>query len=91
MSALEPIRTIAAYPPRLMREEEAARYLSIGTTMLRERGPRPKHVGRRALWGIRDLDRWGGRLDGQPLDEADETKEAAEIERRFLERMRGGD
>lgn len=91
MSALEPVRTIAAYPPRLMREEEAARYLSIGTTMLRERGPAPKKIGRRALWDIRDLDRWADALDGQPLDEADESKEAAEVERRFLERMRGGD
>lgn len=82
-------RQRAPHWPRLMRDDLAAVYLGISATTLRERGPKPKSVGRRVLWDIKDLDRWADRLDGQPLDEADESKEAAEIERRFLESRRG--
>lgn len=71
--------------PRLMRERDAAAYLSIGTTMLREHGPAPKRLGSRVLWDRVDLDRWADHLDGQPLDADEEQKEAAEVERRFLE------
>lgn len=68
-----------------MRERDAAAYLSIGTTMLRDHGPAPKRLGSRVLWDRRDLDRWADRLDGQPLDADEEAKEAAEVERRFME------
>ena len=54
--------------PRLLSECEAAEYLSIGTTTLREKGPAPKVLGRRRLYDIKDLDRWADRLGGQPLD-----------------------
>lgn len=74
--------------PRLMSEEMAAAYLSIGTTTLREHGPEPKRQGRRVLYDKRDLDRWADRLDGQPLDAAREGEEADEVERRFLEQRR---
>ena len=85
----EPARLSLPAWPRLMGEDMAADYLSIGRTTLRDKGPEPKHVGRRALWDIRDLDRWADRLDDQPLDEGEQHAEAAEVERRFLERRRG--
>lgn len=76
--------------PRLLSESDAAAYLSIGTTMLREHGPRPKSLGRRVLWDRRDLDRWVDALDGQPLDGSDAEAEARETERRWLERRKAG-
>ena len=81
----------AALPdwPRLMSEDTAALYLSIGTSTLRVAGPKPKRLGRRVLYDIRDLDRWADGLDGQPLDERARLEEAAEVERRFLEKRRG--
>jgi hypothetical protein len=72
-----------------MSEDTAALYLSIGTSTLRMAGPKPKRLGRRVLYDIRDLDRWADRLDGQPLDGKRQEDEAAEIERRFLEKRRG--
>jgi hypothetical protein len=84
-----PIRERTPHWPRLLNEGLAAAYLSIGTTTLWKRGPAPRRIGRRALWDIRDLDRWADRLADQPLDEKGEQEEAAEVERRFLERMRG--
>lgn len=74
--------------PRLMGERDAAAYLSIGTTMLRTRGPEPRKVGSRTLWDRRDLDRWADALDGQPLSETDTQAESREVERRFLEGLR---
>jgi hypothetical protein len=74
--------------PRLMGEGLAAAYLSIGTTTLRARGPAPKKYGRRNLYDRRDLDRWADRLGGQPLTVAEQSMEAAEVERRFLEKRR---
>lgn len=56
--------------PRLMAEPEAARYLSIGTTMLRMHGPRPKRLGRRVLYDRHDLDCWADRLLEQPSQPA---------------------
>jgi hypothetical protein len=72
--------------PRLMGEQMAASYLSIGTTTLRASGPAPKKYGRRCLYDRRDLDRWADRLDEQPLDAGEQQEEAAEVERRFLEK-----
>lgn len=74
--------------PRLMSEPLAAEYLSIGTTMLRERGPRPKRLGKRRLYDRVDLDRWADNLGGQPLNVAQQRTEAIDIERRFLEKRR---
>jgi hypothetical protein len=75
--------------PRLLCESEAAEYLSIGTTMLREKGPAPKRnaalLGSRVLWDRRDLDRWADALDGQPLDADDADAHARDVERQFLE------
>jgi len=80
----------AALPdwPRLMSEPLAAQYLSLGATTLRSQGPQPKRYGRRVLYDRRDLDRWADRLGGQPLTVAEQTQEAAEVERRFLEKRR---
>jgi hypothetical protein len=74
--------------PRLMCEKLAAEYLSIGTTMLRERGPEPKRWGKRRLYDRIDLDRWADRLGGQPLTVPEQQREASEVERRFLEKRR---
>lgn len=74
--------------PRLLSSPLAAAYLSISETTLRDHGPEPKRHGRRILFDRNDLDRWADRLDGQPLDESAEADEAAEVERRFLERRR---
>jgi hypothetical protein len=82
------LRTFVPNWPRLMDELQAAEYLSIGKTMLREHGPKPKRLGRRVLYDRRDLDRWADRLGDQPLDESAEEAEAAEVERRFLEKRR---
>jgi hypothetical protein len=76
--------------PRLMSEADAAAYLSIGATTLRDRGPEPKRLGSRVLWDRRDLDRWADALAGQPLDGRDADDEARETERRFLERRKAG-
>lgn len=65
----------------------AAAYLSIGCTFLRERGPAPVRFGRRVLYDRKALDRWADALSGQPLSSEDEAAEAAEQERRFLERI----
>lgn len=73
--------------PRLMGEATAAEYLSISTTTLRERGPQPKHLGRRTLWDILDLDRWADALDGQPLDRAQREDEGDDITARVKQRL----
>lgn len=89
---VEPIRLSRARWPRLLNERDAAEYLSIGTTSLREKGPEPRRLGKRRLYDIRDLDRWADRLDDQPLDNHDAQAEAANVEQRFLEkRSRGRD
>jgi len=49
--------------PRLLSEEQACAYVSIGKTLLREKGPKPKQIGRRVLYDRRDLDRWADALD----------------------------
>lgn len=84
----EAIRYVLPDWPRLMSEDQAAAYLSIGTTNLRENGPKPKRHGRRVLYDRRDLDRWADRLGDQPLEEGPANDEAAEVERRFLEQRK---
>jgi hypothetical protein len=71
-----------------MGEDMAAAYVGLSRTTLREQGPRAKALGRRRLYDRHDLDRWADRLGGQPLDGRAEQDEAAEIERRFLEKRR---
>ncbi len=78
------------YWPRLMRESEAADYLSIGTTTLREKGPEPKHIGRSVRYDINDLDRWADRLDGQPLAPEQIEEETDAVTRRWLEKRKNG-
>lgn len=75
--------------PRLLSVVEAADYLGISTSSVREHGPKPKRFGKRVLYDIQDLDRWADRLDDQPLEAEDEAREAAEVERQFMERRRG--
>ncbi len=84
----EPDRRALPGWPRLLSADLAASYLSISVTNLREHGPTPKRHGRRVLYDLQDLNRWADRLDGQPLDDRAELDEAAEVERRFLERRR---
>ena len=73
--------------PRLMGEATAAEYLSISATTLRDRGPKPKHLGRRALWDIQDLDRWADALDGKPLDPSQRADEGDAITERVKQRL----
>lgn len=80
-------RRVLPFWPRLLREEDAANYLSIGPTSLRKYGPRPRHLGRRILYDRLDLDRWADSLSDIPLDEGAEREESQEVERRFLERF----
>jgi hypothetical protein len=75
--------------PRLMDAEMAGAYLSRSATVIRERGPKPKRDGRSVLYDRRDLDRWADRLGDQPLDAGASQEEAAEVERRFMEKRRG--
>lgn len=81
----QPRRTILPEWPRLMSIEQAAAYIGLSPTTLRERGPEPKRVGSRVLYDRKDLDRWADRLGDQPLDAADEEKERQMVEREFLE------
>lgn len=85
----QPIQTVRAYPPRLMGVEDAAYYVGISPTYLRQHGPAPKHLGKRRLYDRNDLDRWADRLNGQPLDDVEDQAEAKDVERRFLENRRG--
>lgn len=80
----------AALPdwPRLMSEPMAAAYLSLGASTLRKDGPAPRKCGRRNLYDRHDLDRWADRLAGQPLSVRGMQDEAAEVERRFMEKRR---
>lgn len=71
-----------------MSTEDAAEYLSIGQTMIREKGPVPVRIGRRRLYDIRALDRWADQLSGQPLNPRDHEQASAEAERQFFERRR---
>lgn len=74
--------------PRLMKEEMAAAYIGLSPSTLRVRGPAPKHVGRAAMWDIRDLDRWADAISGQPLDPEQREDEGDDIDRRVEERLR---
>lgn len=81
----EPLRQMMPDWPRLMSAPQAAAYLSLSETTIRENGPTPKRYGKRVLFDRRDLDRWADALGDQPLDADEALKEAAEEERRFFE------
>lgn len=85
-----PLPQAKARWPRLMSEADAAEFLSIGKTMLREYGPSPKALGRRRLYDRLDLERWADRLGEQPLDKQETEDEARSVEQRFLERRNNG-
>jgi hypothetical protein len=74
--------------PRLMGVDLASAYLGLSATTLRAKGPAPKEYGKRRLYDRIDLDRWADRLGGQPLTVPEQQAEAAEVERRFLEKRR---
>jgi hypothetical protein len=78
--------------PRLMNERDAADYLSIGTTLLRDLLP-PRKIRGRAVWDIRDLDRFADALSGQPLDQGASESHAQGVEQRWLDgrKQRRGD
>lgn len=70
--------------PRLMNERQAAAYLSIGTTLLRDLMP-PKKVRGRSLWDRHDLDRFADALSDQPLDQDQARSHAKDLERQWFE------
>jgi hypothetical protein len=71
--------------PRLMNKHQAAAYLSIGVTLLRDLLA-PKKIRGRSVWDRRELDRFADALAGQPLDADQERSHAADLERKWLER-----
>lgn len=77
--------------PRLMSVDQAASYVGISATKLRELGPKVVSIGdmRRVLYDRKDLDRWVDRLSGQPLDAPEIEAETNSIESRLLEKIRG--
>lgn len=85
MNALD--RSVLPEWPRLMSEDLAAAYLSIGKTMLREQGPEPQRIGHRVVWDRKALDRWADVLSGQPLTAEEAEAEQSEVERRFLDKL----
>jgi predicted DNA-binding transcriptional regulator AlpA len=48
----------ADFQPRCLSLEQAARYLGIGSTLLKRIGPPPVRLGRRLVYDRVDLDRW---------------------------------
>lgn len=81
-------RTALPNWPRLMGVDLASAYLGLSATTLRQKGPAPKEYGKRRLYDRIDLDRWADRLGGQTLTVQEQVQEAAEVERRFLEKRR---
>ena len=74
--------------PRLMPEADAAAYLGVGETMLREHGPTPKKWRGRTLWDRKDLDRFADALDGQPLDDHEAGSHARDVEARWRDQRK---
>lgn len=74
--------------PRLMGVDLAARYLGVSPTTFKGLNIKSRPIGRRVLWDRLDLDRYADQLGDQPLSVQEATAEAAEIERRFLEKRR---
>ena len=72
--------------PRLMGIDLAARYLGVSPTTFRSLNIKSRPIGRRVLWDRLDLDRYADALGDQPLSIDETAAEAAEIERRFLEK-----
>ncbi|MES2782998.1 MAG: hypothetical protein V4657_09395 [Pseudomonadota bacterium] len=74
-----------------MSVDQAAAYVGISATKLREIGPPVVSMGemRRVLYDRKDLDRWVDRLSGQPLDGPQIEAETNSVESRLLEKIRG--
>lgn len=87
MTLTPDLRSVLPDWPRLMDVDLAAAYLGIGASTLRERGPAPVHIGRRALFDRHALDRFADALAGQPLDEPERRAEGGALERRVRERV----
>jgi hypothetical protein len=77
---------------RLLSEDDAAEYLGISRTTLRDQDIVAKRLGRRVLYDIRDLDRFVDRMataSGAPEPmEGPDPAAAADEEARFFERRR---
>jgi hypothetical protein len=84
-----PVRFALPDWPRLMPVDLAAKYVGIGSTMLRESGPQPKRLGKRVLYDRQDLDRWVDGLDGQPLNPREREEESDDVLKRVQERLSG--
>ncbi len=75
--------------PRLMSVEDAADYLSSGTSSLRKYGPQPRKLGARTLYDRTDLDRFADALAGEPLDAPERAAEGDDIASRVAARLAG--
>ncbi len=75
---------------RLLSEEDAAEYLGISRTTLRDLGIEAKPIGRRRLYDIRSLDRFADNLGGTaaPTGEGPKPEDVAAEEQRFFESRR---
>ncbi len=77
---------------RLLSDADAAEYLGISRTTLRELDLAHKRLGRRVLYDIRDLDRFVDRMAAAdeigPAPVAVDPAAAADEEARFFERRR---
>lgn len=56
----------------------------VSKSMVRERGPASKQVGRCVVWDCRDLDRWTDNLGdakslSRPLEEADRERKSRKV------------
>jgi hypothetical protein len=97
MGALSPVErlpgaSIRGRWGRLLSDADAAEYLGISRTTLRDLDVVAKRLGKRRLYDIRDLDRFVDRMnaaaEGAPVLEAADPAAAADEEARFFERRR---
>lgn len=70
--------------PKLMTAAVAARYLSVGLKTLRDRGPKPVHLGRSVRYDRERLDDWANELNGPLAGSSEHKPTSEEIEERFL-------
>ena len=72
--------------PTLMTADVAALYLSVGVKTLRNRGPKPVHLGRSVRYSKDVLDDWVNELNGSLVSSDEREPTAKEIEERFFAR-----
>ena len=70
--------------PKLMTADVAALYLSVGVKTLRNRGPKPVHLGRSVRYSKDVLDDWVNELNGSLVSSDEREPTAKEIEERFF-------